>query len=99
MVTHHYSCSIWETDIEGSGVQSQPQPIQSVLDQRGLHVTVSKTRTKTNLALHGIAQAEPCESEASLVYTARLFPHAIMNSVTVIARVNILPHTQSVCVN
>ena len=53
-------------------------------------MTISKTRTKTNLALHGIAQADPCESEASLVYTARLFPHAIMNSVTVIARVNIL---------
>lgn len=53
-------------------------------------MTISKTRTKRNLALHGIAQADPCESEASLVYTARLFPHAITNSVTVIARVNIV---------
>lgn len=61
-------------------------------------MTVSKTRTKTNLALHGIAQADPCEYEASLVYTARLFLQVIMNSVTVIARVNILPHTQSVSI-
>lgn len=61
-------------------------------------MTVSKTRTKTNLALHGIAQADPRESEASLVFTARLFPHAIMNCVTVMARVNILPHTQSVVI-